>query len=240
MRRTLEIMVVRWAAAIGLDPARIEALRGTRNPLRAEDLRPPARSEQVRAWEHRHGFRLPRALSAWLRVSNGLYSNGAPLIHPLASIGPMVPFAQVPGLVIQPESWFELGNPCVETVCVDLAYDWPGGDFPIFTSGDDASQTPPRLIAKGFVPWFLRLIQEGGRPYWLDAGFDSLGDPWLEHRRRAPAPYLPERLRPLADQVGPMVSAGVDDRSIASTLGISRWDVEALVRHIQHYPTPPG
>ena len=53
----------------------------------------------------------------------------------------MVPFARVPDLVVQPESWFELGNPNVETVCIDLAYRWPGGDCPIFTSGDDQTRS---------------------------------------------------------------------------------------------------
>ena len=52
------------------------------------------------------------------------------MIHPLSAIGPMVPFARMPGLVIQPESWFELGNPNVETVCIDLGYRWPGGGHP--------------------------------------------------------------------------------------------------------------
>lgn len=156
------------------------------------------------------------------------------MIHPLGAIGPMVPFAQVPGLVIQPESWFELGNPENETICVDLAYTWPGGDCPIFTSGDDQRGTAPRLIAPGFSAWFQRLLQEGGRAYWFDAGFLSLGDPWVEHRHRAPAPPLPDRLRPLTGRVRPLMNAGADDRDIADRLGISRWDVETLFRYLQH------
>ena len=75
----------------------------------------------------------------------------------------MVPFARVPDLLIQPESWFELGNPGPETVCIDLGYRWPGGGLPVFTSGDDLRASPPRLIATGFAEWFLRLLEGGGR-----------------------------------------------------------------------------
>jgi hypothetical protein len=156
------------------------------------------------------------------------------LIHPLTAIGPMVPFARVPDLVVQPESWLELGNPEAETVCIDLAYQWPGGDCPIFTSGDDQRQSPPRVIAPSFEAWFVRLLHEGGRLYWFDPGFVPLGDPWGEHRRRAPVPPLPDRLRRLAARVLPLMRPGADDRTIAATLGIDRGDVEVLLRYLQH------
>ena len=55
----------------------------------------------------------------------------------------------MPDLVVQPESWFELGNPNVETICIDLAYRWPGGGYPIFTSGDDAVAEPARGSSRG-------------------------------------------------------------------------------------------
>lgn len=174
-------------------------------------------------------------MRAWLLLSDGFYKNG-PLIHPLTAIGPMVPFARVPGLVVQPESWFELGNPGVETVCIDLGYRWPGGDCPIFTSGDDERLSPPRLIASSFLEWFLGLLREGGREFWHDPGFAALGDPWREHRRQTPVPPLPERLRAFASRLRPLMRPGADDRSIAKTLGISRSDVEAIFRHLQHVP----
>jgi hypothetical protein len=166
-------------------------------------------------------------------VSDGFYGGG-PLVHPLTAIGPMIPFARIPGLVVQPESWFELGNPRSETICVDLAYRWPGGDCPIFTSGDDDRVSPPRIIAPSFESWFLRLLHDGGRESWLDPNFASLGDPWLEHRRRVPAPPLADHLRPLAPRVLPLMRPGADDRSIAASLGISRGEVEAIFRHLQH------
>src|SRR5262249_51567326 len=159
--------------------------------------------------------------------SDGFY-RGGPLIHPLSAIGPMVPFARVPDLVVQPESWFELGNPNVETVCIDLAYRWPGGDCPIFTSGDDQSQSRPPVVAPRSDGWFLPLLHRGGQEYWFDAGFANLGAPWFAHRRHAPAPPLPDRLRPLAPHVLPFLRPGADDRAIASTLGISRGDVETI------------
>ncbi len=161
-----------------------------------------------------------------------------PLVHPLAAIGPMIPFARVPGLVVQPESWFELGNPGRETVCMDLAYRWPGGDCPVFASGDDERGTAPRLIADSFESWLLRVLAEGGREYWLDPDFSPLGNPWAEHLLRAPKPPLPERLRPLAPRVLPLMHPGADDRSIATMLGVTRGDVEALFRHLQHATRP--
>jgi hypothetical protein len=229
--------VGRWADAVGLargflpGPAELRRLfRGS-----GDVCRPPADPAAVDAWERRHGFRLPESLRAWLLVSDGLY-RGAPLIHPLTAIGPMIPFARVPGLFVQPESWFELGNPGTETVCIDLGYAWPGpgGDCPIFSSGDDLRASPPRLIAPSFSSWLVRLLLEGGREYWLDPGFEALGDPWREHRDRAPIPPLPDRLRPFAPCVRPLMRPGADDRTIASSLGLSRGDVEALFRHLQH------
>ena len=88
----------------------------------------------------------------------------------------MVPFARMPGLVIQPESWFELGNPNLETVCIDLAYRWPGGDSPLFTSGDDERGSPPDHRAR-FTSWFLRLLHRGGAEYWFDPASPAWATP---------------------------------------------------------------
>jgi hypothetical protein len=232
--------VGRWVASTGIDPARaptsseLEALfRGVPDPCR-----PGVNPRAVDAWERRHGFSLPDGLRRWLILSDGFYVKG-PLIHPLSAIGPMVPFALMPDLVVQPESWFELGNPNVETVCIDLAYSWPGGGPPIFTSGDDQTRSRPRVIATSFEAWFLDLLRHGGREFWFDPDFQDLGDPWEAHRARTPAPPLPDRLRGLAERVIPLMKPGADDRSIASTLGITRGDVEALFRHLQHGPDGP-
>lgn len=205
-------------------------------------LRAPADRAQLDDWERRHGYCLPRGLRAWLRISDGFYPEVGPAIHPIAAIGPMVPFARVPGLIVQPESWFELGNPNeAETICIDLAYRWvPCGDAPIFASGDDLTGLPPRIIAPSFEAWFARLLREGGRAYWLDPHFVGLGDPWGEHRRRSPAPELPERLRQLLPHVLRPVESGLDDLALATSLGISRFDAEALLRHLQHAPGEEG
>jgi hypothetical protein len=235
MGSQLNDRVGRWVASLGIDPglaptsATLEAGFG-RGP---DPCRPGAQSRAIDAWERRHGYELPRSVRAWLELSDGFY-RGGPLIHPLSAIGPMVPFARVPDLVVQPESWFELGNPNVETVCIDLAYRWPGADCPIFTSGDDLSQSRPRVIATSFEGWFLTLLHEGGRESWFEPGSQSLGDPWYAHRLYAPAPPLPDRLRPIAPHVLPYLRPGADDRAIASTLGISRGDVETIFRHLQH------
>jgi hypothetical protein len=234
--------VRRWAAALGIAPGRVptRAALGAAFGETADPCRPGVDPAAVDAWERRHGYRLPESLRAWLTLSDGFYLSDGPLIHPLSAIGPMVPFARVPELVVQPESWFELGNPNVETVCVDLGYRWPGGGHPIFTSGDDQSGSPPRVIATSFEAWFLDVLKRGGREYWFDQGFTDLGSPWRAHREHAPKPPLPARLRPLAPRVLPLMRSGADDRSIASALGISRGDVETLFRHLQHEHGPSG
>jgi hypothetical protein len=196
-------------------------------------IRPGVEPRIISAWEHRHGYHLPSSLKNWLQLSNGLYRIG-PLVHPISAIGPMVPFARVPDMLVQPESWFELGNPNIETICIDLSYRRPGGGHPIFTSGDDATGSSPRIIASSFEEWFLAVLRSGGHEYWFDSNFVDLGDPWLEHRRHAPAPRLPERLQRFAPEVRTMIRPGADELAIADRLGISRMDVELIFRHLQH------
>ena len=225
-----------WCDAVGVAPSRrpVPAQLDRSFAPGPEPCRPGADPARLRSWERRFGFALPEGLKAWLRLSDGFYAGEGPMIHPLAAIGPMVPFAPIPGLAMQPESWFELGNPNRETVCIDLGYRWPGGDFPLFTSGDDEAGTPPRLMAAGFVPWFLQVLHRGGAEFWLAPDFEPLGDPWAEHRRRVPTPPVPETLRPHADRVRAMLGRGVDDGQIARELNLTRGEVEALVRNIQH------
>ena len=230
--------VERWCDLMGVDAARRPDCRSVALGFPGETAcRPGLSSAELDDWERRYEFFLPAGLKTWLMLSDGLFARG-PLIHPLSAIGPMVPFARVRGLVMQPESWFELGNPNLETVCIDLGYRRPGGGHTVFTSGDDERSSSPRIIASSFDAWFLRVLREGGREYWFDEAFDSLGDPWHEHRRQAPIPELSERLRPIAHGVLPMIEDGVDDRTIAVTFGISPFDVEAIVRHVQHTAPP--
>lgn len=235
MGSKLNDRVGRWVALTGVDPslAPNSAALSTRFRDHPDPCRPGAPPREIDAWERRHGYQLPTALRAWLELSNGFYLRG-PLIHPLFAIGPMVPFARVPELLVQPESWFELGNPNVETVCMDLAYQWPDAGSPIFTSGDDLTGSSPILVASSFESWFLQLLCKGGREFWFEPGFVPLGDPWQAHKRHAPAPLLPDRLRPLVPHILPMIRPGADDRLIASSLGISRGDVETILRHLQH------
>ena len=238
MASELADRVGRWCEAANIAPehrpasARLDLDFG-RCP---RPCRPPASPARLASWERRFGFRLPFDLKAWLLLSNGFYAGAGPLIHPLAAIGPMIPFARVPGMAVPPESWFELGNPNWETVCIDLAYRWPeaGGDCPLFTSGDDDRHSPPRLIAPGFAPWFLQLLQGRGLEYWFDPTFVPLGDPWAEHRRRVSPPPLPDRLKRLLPAASPLLDRRLDDRAIARALAITRAEVEAIVRHRQH------
>jgi hypothetical protein len=199
----------------------------------AEPCRPGADPRLIAGWEHRHGFRLPSGLRAWLMLSNGLYQDG-PLIHPISAIGPMIVFSRIHDLVIQPESWFELGNPNVETICIDLAYRWPGGGNPVFTSGDESSGSASRIIARSFEEWFLEILRHGGREFWFDRDFVDLGDPWQAHRRYTPQPELPDRLKSFVGRLVPLMRARVDEREIAHLLQLEHSDLELLFRHLQH------
>jgi hypothetical protein len=236
--------VSRWAETLGIEAGRVPAAAQLSVLFQGEPepCRPGIDARAIDEWDRRHGYALPASLREWLLLSNGLYTRKGPLIHPLSAIGPMVPFARMPEIVVQPESWFELGNPNIETVCVDLGYRWPGedGGAPIFTSGDDQTGSRPRVIAVSFEAWFLQVLGNGGEEYWFRPGFEDLGDPWEAHRRLAPAPPLPDRLRVLAPRVRGLMRPGADDRGIASTLGISRGDVEVLFRHLQHVPDRHG
>lgn len=230
-----------WCDAVGVPPSARPTVAQLATgfgggPDHRASVRAGTTPAKLLSWERRYGFLLPGSLKAWLLLSDGLSGPHGPFIHPLAGIGPMVPFARVPGLVIQPESWFELGNPHVETVCIDLAYRWPDADSPLFTSGDDQTASPPRLIAPGFADWLLRLFRGGGSEFWFAPGFESLGDPWAEHRRRAPMPPLADRLRRLVPDARELVRRGLDDRAMAEALGIGTDDAEAIVRHLQHAP----
>jgi hypothetical protein len=238
MTRVLGELVACWIDLGKLDRRRAPDPAVLESSFAAESLRPGAPLGTIRAWEQRHGYRLPAALRAWLMLSNGLY-RGAPLVHPISAIGPMVPFARVPGMIVQPESWFELGNPSLETICIDLAYRLPDGGHPIFTSGDDVTSATPRIIARSFEDWFLELLRHGGREYWFEPGFVNMGDPWLLHRRHVCGPSLREPLRPFAGRVAGMFHAGASELEIASALGLSRCDVEHIFRHVQHkLPSP--
>jgi hypothetical protein len=236
MIRQLADLVERWCDESGVSPD----LRPTSAQLEAgfwtgtQHCRVGTDQSKILSWERRFGYTLPDSLKAWLRLSDGFYGEGGPLIHPLSAIGPMVLFAPMPGLVLQPESWFELGNPNLETICLDLAYRWPDGENPLFTSGDVERRSHPRIIATSFTSWFLRLLHRGGSEYWFDPGFNGLGDPWLEHRRRVPTPALPDRLQRILPRVRPLIHQGINDREIVGILEISRTDLEAIVRHVQH------
>src|SRR4051794_16534085 len=105
MRIQLNDLVGRWVAAIGTDPRQTPAAATLASTFGAgpDPCRAGADPRAVESWERRYGFLLPRALREWLLLSDGFYRRGAPLIHPLAAIGPMVPFARVPDLLVQPE-----------------------------------------------------------------------------------------------------------------------------------------
>ncbi len=224
-----------WAAWGGIDlhwAGDLNAL-GSGLAVNPEPCRPGANTRTICDWEKRHGYRLPPSLRAWLTLSNGLFGTG-PLIHPISAIGPMIPFARLPDLIVQPESWFELGNPNVETVCIDLAYRLPDGCCPIFTSGDDASHSRPRIIARSFEEWFLALLRERGREYWFDPEFPHFGDPWQSHRAHVEGPPLSPTLRAYRDRVAILLRSGTDERAIALNLGLTPPDVELICRHLQH------
>ena len=222
MAAPLGELVKCWIAWGGIDPrlAGDLAVAGHRGSRRdPESCRPGADPRAICDWEERHGYRLPAGLRAWLMLSNGLFGTG-PLIHPISAIGPMIPFARVPDLIVQPESWFELGNPNLQTVCIDLAYRLPDGGCPIFTSGDDASHSPPRIIARSFEEWFLELLRQGGG----NTGSTRISPISATRGSRTGChvanPRLSGRLRPYAERVAQLLRSGADEREIAVSLGL--------------------
>ncbi len=242
MRSQLNDRVGRWVASTGIDPAiaptpaDLEARFG----CLADPCRTGADPREIDAWERRHGYSLPQGLRNWLVLSNGFYVRG-PLIHPLSAIGPMVPFARMPELLVQPESWFELaqaqrGGP----VCIDLALStsagprrWRAADLHLGRPFRRGAAPLDRHELRRSRSWNCsgEVKRNGGSP---------LGFPiWVIPGRYFPTvmplpPPLPDRLRALAVQVRPLMRPGADDRSIASSLGITRGDVETLFRHLQH------
>lgn len=199
-----------------------------------------ATSAELADWEERFGHALPESLRGWLRISNGFPANGS-IVHPLRAIGPMVAFSGPGDPFLQPESWFELGNPSSEseTICVDLGYTWPGGDrdHPIFVSGNAERGWAPRVVASGFGEWFLGLIRAGGREYWRGEGAcPGLGDPWECHRRLAPMPELPAGLAVHEERLGAWLRRGaaVEERALGQALGLDAESVELLLRRYQH------
>ena len=230
--------VMRWAQRLSLDPRQIptpSALdRAFPNPGR-----PGVSTHALDDWEDRFGVALPTPLRVWLELCDGFPGDGS-LIHPLRGLGPMLPFARPPGVVLIPEGWIELGNPRSEseTVCMDLedrrAWEGPGHDCPVFVSGDDLRGLPARIIAPGFVPWFLRLLHEDGRESWSEPSFVDLGCPWRSHQERVAPPELPAPLRPWLEPVDVLLAEGRSLERIADQLHLLSDEVETLIRHLQH------
>ena len=132
----------------------------------------------------------------------------------------MVPFARVPDLVVQPESWFELGNPNVETVCIDLAYRWPGGGLPDLHLGRRPVAEPApgdRHELRELVP--RRCCARGAASTGSTRASPTWATPGPRTGGTRPAPPLPDRLRPLAPRVLPLMRPGADDRAIADDAG---------------------
>jgi len=200
-------------------------------PSNGQSCRPGADPRAIADWEERHGYHLPHAFRRGSGSRTG--SSAAPLYPPITAIGPMIPFARVPQMLVQPESWFELGNPSLQTICIDLAYRLPAGGFPIFTSGDDESGIPLASLQEALKNGFWSCCG-GGPGILLEPGFRDFGDPWESHRRYVSQPALSSRLLSFADGVARLQSEGVDERKIAGSLGLSLAEVESIFRYLQH------
>src|SRR4051794_888263 len=111
MGSPLNDRVGRSAASTGIDPRLAPTAAATRATCGrgTAPRRPGADPDALDDWGRRHGFLLRKGLRNWLVPSAGLSLGKGPLVHPRSAIGPMGRFARVPDLLVQPESWFELG-----------------------------------------------------------------------------------------------------------------------------------
>jgi hypothetical protein len=186
MARLLFERVECWIAVGGLSGRQVPRLSVLKRGIHGipAPCRPGADPREITAWEVSHGYRLPDSMRVWLMITDGVDA-GKPLIHPIAAMRPMGPVVGASDSMGQPESWFEVSRPGQQTLGIDLAYQLPGGGCPIFTAGDHATKSPPRIIARNFEEWLLHLLRHGGREYWLDPEFEDFGDPWHAHRRYA-------------------------------------------------------
>ena len=173
--------------------------RGQVSASIADPCRPGADPRKIDAWEQRHGFKLPAVPPRLADPVQRVLRRTARSSTRSRRSGPMVPFARMPELVVQPESWFELGNPNVETVCIDLALPLAGRRaLPIFTSGDDQTGSRPRVIATSFEAWFIELLRAGGAGILVRLGIRRPRGARGRPTAIRPHAAAPARLRPLA------------------------------------------
>jgi hypothetical protein len=199
-------------------------------------LAPPVSQTAIEAWEEAHCFQLPESLKHWLRLSNGLYVNHSHWIHPLRSIGPTVRFTSSERLLQQPLSWYEFGNPNDWPVNIDLItvnHD-QNSDASIFVTSDETGPAQPRIIAKSFKDWFLKLMDNTFCHEFSSVFHENLGDPISEHYRNIKPPKLQPELCMKCKSVGELLLGGKDERQVMKLFNLNRDELEQVINAFQY------
>ena len=140
-----------------------------------------------------------------------------------------------PAWSIQPESWFELGNPNLETDLHRPRLSLAGRRLPALHLGRRRTSKPPEADR----PRVHRLVPAAppprGAEYWFDPGFSPSATPGSSTAGRSPRP--PARSAPTARPQDPRAGRPGARRALDRLgPGDLRADVEAILRHLQHAP----
>lgn len=234
-RNALRTAIDHWRQAVSANVASwIDTDRDDFEVFELE-LGPPLGQAQLARWESTHGFRLPFGLKCWLAIADGLVVNGVRWIHPIRCVGPTVRFGPGGGLLQQPASWYEFGNPNDSPVNMDLIFtaDRDEEPAPIFVSTAEPEEAY-RVVARHFAEWFENVIAAGFQPYWTTAAPAEWVDPVALHYGRVSPPKLSPKLCRICKQVGDQLSDGADERVLMARHGLSRGELESLISAYQY------
>lgn len=196
----------------------------------------PATDDDLQSWEDRYRNRLPIALKAFLKISNGLKIDGTQWLHPLKSIGPAIRFYSSSRIFQQPASWYEFGNPADIPANIDLlstSTEIHSPD-PVFILSEYNQEFTPRVIAEGFKDWFYQALESAFEIDCMNHETKNLGDPIQAHYRLKKPPKLSPQHCLICTSVGEKLASGQNERQIMREFDINRDDLETIIDAFQY------